>query len=436
MNRLFPRELFAATIPCLLLTSACAHAVSAAGPTVTDPSAARVCSAREVAREPLLVEGGRALYVQPLILEPNGRGETLLAGDISFMLEQRDGRWRFTREDSTFGAIIPASGEPVVVPAPIPTRRIGGSRALARADGAWDVVFAQVHDYTGESRPYTAERLWYGVLDGARWRLLEQVPLPAGVGDTLDTYFSSTLLRVGDTLFWASPLERPGLDQVALYSHRNGAWEHEIVPSMGNGSPRIAHADSLGLVLALVGPDRTLAPPSYDANSLILWTRRPEWRHYRKLVPSSREQVYDPWISLAPGREVVAWAAGVEDEAGARTEAHVMSGRLDEAARVVVLDSALHPHGQFSVRPLELAPGNRLWVFQHMLPDHARELRVVQESGATPVLLASTPSAFPAGFMAALPAPGQLLVAGAEYDAAQQMIVSLLVRFQVDCPSP
>jgi hypothetical protein len=412
MNRLFPRELFAAAIPCLLLSSACAHAVSAAGSDATNPSAAGVCSAREVARVPLLVEGGRALYVQPVILEPNGLGDALLAGDISFMLERRDGRWRFTREDSTFGAIIPASGEPVVVPAPIPTRRIGGSRALARADGAWDVVFAQVHDYTGESRPYTVEQLWHGVLDGARWKQLEPVPLPA------------------------TRLNRPGLDQTALFARRNGAWEHEIVPSMGNGYPRLAYSDSLGLVLALVGPDRTLTPPYHDANSLILWTRHPEWRHYRKLVPSSREQVYDPWISLAPGREVVAWVAGVEDEAGARTEAHAMSGRLDEAAPVVVLDSALHPHGQFSVRPLELAPGNRLWVFQHGLADHTRELRVVQESGAAPVLLASVPSEFPAGFMAALPAPGQLLVAGAEYDAAQQMIVSLLLRFQVDCPSP
>jgi hypothetical protein len=433
MNRCFVRDLSPAAMLCLLLTSACAHALPAAGSNETDPSPAGVCSAREVARDSLLVEGGRALYVQPVILEPNGRGDALLAGDISFMLERRDGRWRFTREDSTFGAIIPAAGEPVVVPAPIPTRLIGGSRALARADGAWDVVFAQVHDYTGESRPYTVERLWHGVLDGPRWTHLEPVPLPAGIGDTLDVTFASPLLRVADTLFWAAPLKRPGPRAVALFSRRDGAWGHEVVPTVLGSYPRLAYSDSLGLVLAMVGPDRTL--PS-DGNSLILWTRRPEWRPHRKLVSSSREQVHDPWISLAPGREVVGWAAGVEDEAGARTEAHAMWGELSEAAPVAVLDSALHPHGQFSVRPLEFAPRVRLWVFEHWLADHIRELRVVQESAGAPVLLASVPSAFPAGFMAALPAPGQLLVAGAEYDAAEQMIVSLLVRFQVDCSSP
>lgn len=388
---------------------------------------------REVARERLLVEGGRGLYVQPVILEPNSRGETLLAGDISFLLERReaDGRWTFVREDSTFGAIIPAAGEAVVVPAPIPTRLIGGARALARADGAWDVVFAQVHDYAGPSRPFLVERLWYGILDGPRWTHLEPVPVPAAGGDTLDVTHASLLLRVGDTLFWAASLKRPGPDAVALFSRGEGAWAHDIVPTLGGSYPRITHADSLGLVLAMVGPDRTLP---FDANSLILWTRRPEWRPYRTLVPSSREQVYDPWISFVAGQEVAGWVAGVDGDQGAHTEAHAITGRLDDAAPVAVLDSAVHAHGQFGVRPLDLAPGVRLWAFAHVLSDGTRVLRVVQESGGAPLLAASVPVAFPAGFATALPSRGQLLVAGAEHDEAQQMVVSLLLRFQVDCP--
>ncbi|HEX2076056.1 MAG TPA: hypothetical protein VHG08_00055 [Longimicrobium sp.] len=389
-----------------------------------------------MARERLRVEGGRALFVRPVVLEPNGRGEMLLAGDISFLLEQRPGGagWAFVSEDSTFGAIIPAAGEPVVVPAPIPTRLIGGTRALAREDGGWDVVFAQVHGYTGRSRPFTVERLWHGVLDGARWRRLEPVPVPAGDGDTLDVTHASALLRVGDTLFWAASLRRPGVDATTLFAGRGGAWEHEIVPTLGAGYPRIAHADSLGLVLAVVGPDRTL--PS-DGNSLILWTRRPEWRPYRKLVPSSREQVYDPWISLSPGSEVAGWVAGVEDSAGARTEAHAMWGRLDQGAPVAVLDPAVRTYGQFAVRPLEPAAGVRLWVLAHVLADgRTSELRIVQESGGAAAPLAAIPVSFPAGFVAALPAPGRLLVAGAEHDAEQRMVVSLLLRFQVDCPSP
>lgn len=389
------------------------------------------CSVRELARERLLVEGGRALYVQPVILEPNGRGETLLAGDISFLLERRppDGAWTFVREDSTFGAIIPAGGEATVVPAPIPARLIGGARALARGDGAWDVVFAQVHDYTGPSRPTTVARLWHGVLDGRRWRQLEPVPLPAGAADTLDVLHASALLRVGDTLFWAASLRRPGLDAVAIFTRGDGGWDHESVPTLGGGYPRIAHADTLGLVLAIVGPDRTLPA---DGNSLILWVRRPEWRPYRTLVPSSREQVYDPWISLLPGREAAGWVAGMEDG----TRAHAVLGDLDSVAPVTVLDSAIRAHGQFAVRPMELAPGVRLWVLEHVLEEEGTgELRMVQESGGVRVLVGSTAVAFPTGFAAALTAPGQLLVAGAEHDAVQRMVVSVLLRFQVDCSS-
>ena len=429
------REPIAAALLGLLLTCACAHTPPTREATAR-PLAPGLCSVRELSREPLLVEGGRALYVQPVILEPNGQGETLLAGDISFLLERRppDDRWRFVREDSTFGAIIPAAGEAVVVPAPISTRLIGGARALARADGGWDVVFAQVHDYTGEERPTTVERLWYGTLHGARWTRLEPIPLLSSVGDTLDTIHPSSLLPVGDTLFWAAPLRRPGLDAVAIFSRRGGVWDHEIVSAWGN-YPRLAHSDSLGLVLAVVGPDRTLPA---DANSLILWTRQPEWRPYRMLVPSSREQVYDPWISFAPGREAAGWVAGVEDERGPRTEAHAISGVLSPATPVAVLDSALHAHGVFVVQPLEPVPGVRLWVLEHRLADRQGTiLRVVQESaGRHATVLDSVPASFPAGFRAALPAPGQLLAAGAEYDAAQGVIVSLLLRFAVDCPRP
>lgn len=414
--------------------AACGQAPHQAAPRPAASAVDGLCTVREAARERLLVEEGRALYVEPVVLEPNGRGEALLAGDISFLLEQRlaDGRWTFVREDSTFGAVISATGEPIVVPAPIPTRLLGGVRAVARADGAWDVVFAQVHDYTGSSRPLTIQSLWHGVLDGARWRRLQPIPIPAGGEDTLQTLHASALLRSGDTLFWAASLKRPGLDAVTIFAWRGGSWDHEIIETRGGGYPRLAYADSLGLVLALVGPDRTLPA---DANSLILWARRPEWRPYRKLVPSSREQVYDPWISLAPGDEVAGWVAGVEREGGARTEAHAMSGRLDEAATVVVLDSAVRGRGQFAVRPLQAASGARLWVFDHVAADRrAGGLRIVQESGGTPVLLASTPVSFPAGFAAAMPKPDQLLIAGAEYHEAQRMLVSLLLRFQVDCP--
>ena len=113
-----------------------------------------------------------------------------------------------------------------------------------------------------------------------------------------------------------------------------------------------------------------------------------------------------------------------------------MSGLLDEASPVAVLDAAARAYGQFAVRPLEPAPGVRLWALEHVLADRqTSELRIVGESGGAVVPLASIPVSFPAGFAAALPATGQLLVAGAEYDAGQRMMVSLLLRFHVDCPS-
>lgn len=304
-----------------------------------------VCEVREVSRDSLFVEGGRALCVFQEVLEPNTRGDVLLAGYISFLAERgRDGIWRQVARDSTFGAILPSGGEPVLVPAPIPTRLIAAPRAVARPDGTWAVVFAETHDYTGDSPPDSAARLWYGELDGARWTHLEPIPIPPG-GRIMTSNAGPPVLR-GDTLFWALMFRAPMYD-VAVFSRRGGQWTHEIVPSFIAFYPRLAYSDTLGLVLATVGSGGSRT----GGEHLFLWTRNPGWKPLVLLVPEEREKVMDPWISLEPGRELVAWA-GVDATAdSAWQEARAITGRMHPSSPVTVLDTAISGWGDFPVRP-------------------------------------------------------------------------------------
>jgi hypothetical protein len=160
------------------------------------------CTVREVARTRLTVQGGRPLYVQADAFAADGRGDVLLAGATSYLWRLApDGTINGLASDSVLGAVIAPDRTARLVPAPMDPRQIHGIRAAGRPDGGWDVVFAKVPPYTGDERPSTAARLWYGAYDGTRWGALEQIPTPEGA--RLDAVFTSSLVRRGDSLAWA-----------------------------------------------------------------------------------------------------------------------------------------------------------------------------------------------------------------------------------------
>lgn len=392
---------------------------------------AGLCEVREVARDLLEVEDGLSLYVHPGVLEPNGRGDLLLAGDISFMSARgADSVWRPVRQDSTFGVILPRAGEPIPVRSPVRTRLLAAVRAVGRPDGTWSVLFAETPEYTGDSPPDSAARLWHGVLDAGRWSPLEPIPLPPG-GAVRHANAAAPLLR-GDTLFWALAF-RGEFHDVAVFSRRGGAWTHEVVPTrFAAFYPRLAYSDTLGLVLASVGGDPELR---HSGNNLLLWARRPGWRLLSLLVPAARGSVHDPWISLEPGAEVVSWAADRVD-GGPGKHARLMRGEPRPQADVTLLDSAISGLGAYPVRPLGRVDGPRWWVVEH-LSQHTlwSEVRVLQEANGALVVRATAAAPFVMGFASAMPDPASILVAGGFFsNDRSQRLASLLVKFAVRCP--
>jgi hypothetical protein len=389
------------------------------------------CTVHEVAREQLLVDGGRALYVQPGAMEPNPRGDVLLAGDISFLLERgADGRWRYARKDSTFGALLSRDGTRHLILSPLPTRRIANVRAAARPDGRWDVVFGEVPQHAEpDPRAHSLIRLWHGVLDGSRWIHLDSLPLPQG-GQLVSSH-ASNLLRRGDTLFLAVTFKRPDLfTDVAVFARRGQTWEPEVVLTRHDLYPRLAYSDSMGLVLVSVGGSGSRLG---IGNSPVLWMRRGGWKPVGRIGTRGAEVVHDPWISLSPGAEVLSWEEEPDGESAGGWTARAVAHPLDPTSPVMMLDSSITPMFG-SVRPVVVAPGIRLWVLDHAANGPGqKEIRIVRDSSGAVEVLSRTPNPYGTELNAAVPAPGTLLLSGGFEDREQGRPVSLLLRFQVAC---
>ena len=204
------------------------------------------CTVREVSRERLFVEGGRQLYVEPIVLEPNAEGDVLLAGTYNYLFQQSsEGNWVKVAEDSIFGAVLPRQGPARLVRSPIPLRLVEGVRSVGLPDGRWAVVFAEVEPWTGDFRPNEAARLWHGILDGTEWISLDTLPVPPGAVPRPQG--ASSLITYGDTLAWAMRMSTPGRGaDVLVYKQHDSEWSYEIVPTRGCGVCRVGFFGQLG----------------------------------------------------------------------------------------------------------------------------------------------------------------------------------------------
>lgn len=287
--------------------------------------------------------------------------------------------------------------------------------------------------YAGPDRPDTAARLWHGVLEGTRWAALDTLPLPTT--GMLRPLHSSPLLRYGDTLAWAHEMDRPdGQRDMVVYERRGGKWSHEVARTVFGSYPRLAHSPSAGLVLAVVQPRPEPPGLMRDGNSLIFWTRRPDWRALRKVVPSTLEQVHAPWLSLAPEGGVLGWQAWIENPAdgSVRREAHAMFGRLDERNEpIVVLDSAVSSSSFLA--PVALGR-SRVWVLDHHpAPGEPSEIRFVRDSAGAVSVLGRIPNPYTTRFVAAPASPSDVVIAGGFYDTPNRTLVTLLIRARLEC---
>lgn len=388
------------------------------------------CSVHEVSRQRLVVEGNRQLYVQPVALVANSRGDVLLAGERNYLFgRNRANEWVREPDDSVFGAVLSATGQAHVVRSPVPMSLLGNPRAVARSDERWAVIFSEIKPYQGTTRPDTVVRLWYGVLEGTQWISLERLPLPStGI---LHPSEASSLVQYGDTLAWAIGAAAPdGQRTVIVYEMRDGRWSYDSVPVLVGSYPDLSYSPTLGLVLAIVQPDLTL--PS-DGNSLFLWAQRPRWRKIRKVVSSDRETVHQPHLQLSPGGGTLSWQADVQAADARWREAHAMVGHPEDGDEPVIeLDSAVMP--STAVRPITLPDGQRLWLTDHVLPGGGeREIRFVRYSGPAAALIGQISNPFRTSFTTAATSPADVLIAGGWIDQRQGFGVSLLLRVRVRC---
>ena len=389
------------------------------------------CTVREVSRERLVVEGGRQLYVEPVVMEASPNGDVLLAGTYNYLFGQNPrGEWVRVADDSVFGAVLPRGGGPArIVPSPVPSRLLNGVRAVALGESRWAVVFAEVSPWKEGMRPDSAARLWYGVVDSGRWTTLERLPMPAGV--TLRPALASSLVKKGDNMAWAMTLDPPGeLRRILLYERRGGRWSYEVIPT-SHAQVQLAYSDTLGLVLALAQANPAL---KVDSNSLLFWVRQPTWKPLRVVVPGALEEVYNPSVDLSAPEGVVTWRAAVRRPDGTeRWEAHAMVGRVAERNEpVIVLDSAITRLQ--AINFLALPNGRRLWVTDHTPPSgQEREIRIVTDSARAAAVLMRIPNPYFTPYAAVGIAPSEVLLNGGILDRDQDIGVSLLLRARVEC---
>lgn len=388
---------------------------------------------REVSRKPLVVEGGRQLYVEPAAFVANSRGEVLLGGSTNFLTSfGPDGKVNGMSRDSVFGAVIRPDGSAHIVGAPIEGRLMSGIRAVARRDGGWEVVFAEVRPYVGTDRPDSAVRLWHGVYDGDRWTGLEQLPLPPEA--VLRPNLSSSLAQRGDSLAWAMQMRAPhGRIQIALFERRNGHWVYELVPTF-HARVELSYSDTLGLMMAVVQADTAVRR---DGNSLFLWTRHPTWKKLRRIVYGSAEgPTYSPSLTHSLRGAVLSWQAGSPDTSrNPHWETRALIGGPEGHGPAVVTLDSNSVNRQYSLSPVYLLGGGmRVWVLEHKVPERREtEIRFARDTVGGVVIMGRVSDPYMLGFVAtAAISPTEVLTAGLHY-IPNQYVVSLLLRARVEC---
>jgi hypothetical protein len=386
------------------------------------------CTLAEIARDTLMVNG-EPLYVEPEVISASPGGSLLLLGSWNYRFRWgADGSWAPVLPDSVMGAVVSTSGAASVVRAPIPSDRLQGVRAQPRPDGGWDVVFIQTGaPPSPDRRSDTAAALWHGVLRGSSWASLGRLPIPPGI---VLAARRSSFIRFGDTLAWAvSRLEMGRLEGVVIYEKRGAEWTASNV-GVGHAYVELMHHPERGLIAAVVQPDPARRT---DGNSLLLWTRRPEWKIDRVMVEGGGERVHDPSIQTRGREAVLTWDADVRlPDGGTRGEVHAMAGSIAERDEAVIrVDSTGGEVGR-SASLLWFGDGARVWMLRGHGPA-SPELRFVHDSGGQTVTVATLPNPFETPPHAAAVSPAEAVVSGAVRVHGQDALASLVIRLRWAC---
>ncbi len=406
----------------LALAAGCTRNGSQGGTPLMSPAR---CAITETSRTPLVVDGNREMYIEPTVVLPSGN-RILLAGRPNYLFSpHRSPASPGITQDSVFGAVLDAQGRASLVPAPIDPALVAHTRAIAMDGGGWAMVFGELNRPWEPPRPDTTVRLWYGEFDGTAWGTLEPLPhIPNGV---VNPQLGSELLRHGDTLLLAMPIGFDSLKSqgIALFERVGGRWTAEHI-DVRAAYTQLIHSDSLGLLIAVVQPDRAFRQ---DLNSLILYGRRPRWSKLRSLVRGGSYPVHDPRVTMSARGVVLSWS--IDDLTVTPVARRVRTMAITETGGgVIELDSDIDhftPVTGFARFPL--------WITQHRTVAGTREIRYLADSIGGAAVLGTSVNPFTGPMAATATGASDILVSGPLFqaDSARPRLVSLLIRARVEC---
>lgn len=395
---------------------------------VRSPLHALACSVSAGTPHRLVIGQDDQLYVEAVAHASSGPN-VLLAGTPNFLWRRSSGA---VRRNEVFGAVIMPDGTAKAIRSPIEVNRLSGIRASGRGDGSWDIVFAQLKfpRLTQNSNDSDeVDRLWYGVYEGDEWKIVEEIPLPAG-GMRLQASRSSELVRRGDTLTWAVRATTPSFyTDVVVFELRGDVWTSEIVPTRRASYVAITSTATSGAMLAVVGPDTTLPRPSTDSGSMFLWTRAPVWAMNRRVVLGFRDGPVDhPTLVSRGNRTFLTWLS----QSGQSTEVRSLLDPLTSApVAAAIVDSEYA--ARKPVESVSLNGGDQLWITDHRITSTKREIRFVAARESGPQSLGAVPNPFLRSFRAARVSDSEVLLTGTLIDSVQNRPVSLHQRVRIAC---
>jgi hypothetical protein len=380
----------------------------------------------------LALPGGRDVYVAPKAFAADRGSQTLLAGVPNYIFGPRAAGAARTIDSANaiLGVTIGTDGMVRTIHSPIEPLRLLGLSALAREDGDWDLVFAEL----ASSRPIesrtmgdSVNRLWYGVYRDSAWSSLEQLPIPPDLRISAAETSYAHLARNGDSLVWAVGVTSRGRQAALVFERVEGHWALQLIPTGSWVDLAVNYAGDSTLALGFVRGDTSL--PS-DQNSLFLWTRGQHWQSPQRRVLGSRDGfVYTPSLSQWRGRAVLTWSSAQAEGEQVRA---MLDALASPAGLQIVVDSTAQELGGFATLPL--ANGNLLWVTTHRGSGAGKStlhFRVQQPGGQA--YTAQLPNPFLTRFRA-LAGPGALiyLTGPVEADNAGGA-VSAILTVRVSC---
>lgn len=401
---------------------------------------ALTCTAREVSRTRLLVEGGRELYVEPVVVEVAGT-DVLVAGRPSYLFRarQRGDTADLESTDVVFGAVITGEGTARTVAGPdVNHGKVAAVAATALGPGRWRVIFAESDSISADASD-VVPAYWHGIYDGAHWSDIQRLPQPPAV--SLQYFNRSRVIQRGDTIVWAGLVQTGRISQgVIVFERIRGVWSHVMPTTPFASSVQLIHTPKHGFILGVFRhqlqdfhlPGAIEDPEQKSA--VRLYSRPSGWKEQRMI--SLPVQPAISRVGLDASGEAITVSTITRGSHATTLSLHlhtVSAPTLNGDERRSVVDSGATPH----FAPVVMPWGNVLWVSQHALATadstDQGELHLINASDNASSVIWRSPNPYLGPFSATAYSASDVMIVGPELDRAHELLVSLIIRVRVEC---